>query len=128
LDLELPKVKDVWGTKVTIDLRSKTTSKDILVNPRVTLLFPKIEEGRKEAIFVDITDTQKLTKLLFDSATEKIASTTLLYGSVPVGCLDSPDLMRKRLKAMERFVSGETFEIKRAKTILASPRNCLKEV
>lgn len=128
LNLDLPEVKDVWGTKVAIDLRSKTTSEDILVNPRVTLLFPKIEEGRKEAIFTDITDTRKLTRLLFDNATEKIANTVLLYESIPVGCLDSPDLMRKRLKAMERFVSGKTFEIKRAKTILASPRNCLKEI
>ena len=109
-------------------MRGKTASENILVNPRVTLLFPKIEEGRKEAIFVDITDARKLTKLLFDSATEKIANTVLLYESIPVGCLDSPDLMRKRLKAMERFVSGETFETRRATTILASPKNCLKEV
>jgi len=128
LNLKLPEVKDVWGTKVTIDLRSKTTSEDILVNPRVTLLFPKIEEGRQEAIWGDITDKQKLIKLLFDNATEKIANTALLYDSIPVGCLDSPDLMRKRQNAMERFVTGETFEIRRAKTILASPRNCLKEV
>ncbi|MBA7505570.1 hypothetical protein ES706_04239 [subsurface metagenome] len=128
LDLELPEVKDVWGTKVTIDLRSKATSEDILVNPKVTLILPKIEEGRQEVIVGDITDKRKLTKLLFDNATEKIANTALLYETIPVGCLDSPDLMRKRLKAMERFVSGETFEIKRAKTILASPRNCLKEV
>jgi len=113
---------------VTIDLRSKATSEDILVNPKVTLILPKIEEGRREVIVGDITDKRKLTKLLFDNATEKIANTALLYETIPVGCLDSPDLMRKRLKAMERFVSGETFEIKRAKTILASPRNCLKEV
>ena len=128
LNLELPEVENIWGTKVTIDLSSKATSQDILVSPKVTMLFPKIEEGRQEAIFEDITDKRKLMKLLFDNATEKIANTALLYESIPVGCLDSPDLMRKRLKAMERFVAGETFEIRRAKTILASPRNCLKEV
>jgi hypothetical protein len=128
LNLELPEVKDIWGTKVTIDLTSKATIDDILVNPKVTLLFPKIEEGREEAIFGDVTDKRKLLKLLFDNATEKIAGTTLLYDTIPVGCLDSPYLMQKRLKAMERFVSGEVFEIKRAKTILASPTTCMKEV
>lgn len=128
LNLELPQVEDVWNTQVTMDLRSRTTSEDILVSPKVTLIFPKIEEGRQEAIFIDITDKRKLAKLLFDNATEKIASTALFYEAIPVGCLDSPDLMWKRLKAMERFVSGETFEIRRAKTVLASPRNCLKEV
>ena len=128
LNLRLPKVKDIWNTKVTIDLHGRTTSEDILVNPKVTLIFPKIEEGREEAIFGDITDKRKLVKLLFDNATEKIANTALLYDTIPVGCLDSPELMQKRLKAMEKFVSGELFEIKRAKTILASPTTCMKEV
>ena len=128
LGLKLPDVKDVWGTKATIDLSSKTTSEDILVNPKVTLLFPKIEEGRQEAIFGDVTDKRKITKLLFDNATEKIAQTPLYYDSVPVGCLDSPDLMQKRLKAMQKLASGEVTEIKRAKTILACPTKCLKEV
>lgn len=128
LGLKLPDVKDVWGTKVTIDLSSKTTSEDILVNPKVTLLFPKIEEGRKEAIFGDVTDKRKITKLLFDNASEKIAQTPLYYDSVPVGCLDRSDLMQKRLKAMQKLASGEVTEIRRAKTILASPTNCLKEV
>ena len=128
LNLRLPEVKDVWGTKVTVDLHGKTTSEDILVNPKVTLIFPKIETGRGEAIFEDVTDKRKLVKSLFDNATEKIANTALLYDTIPVGCLDSPELMQKRLKAMEKFVSGELFEIKRAKTILASPTNCMKEV
>ena len=128
LNLKLPDVKDVWDTKVTIDLQSKATSEDILVNPRVSLLFPRIEEGRQEAIFRDIKDKRKLKKLLFDNATEKIANTVLFYESIPVGCLDSPYLMCKRLEAMGRFVEGKTFEIKEAKTILANPRNCLKEV
>ncbi|MFQ6121504.1 MAG: hypothetical protein ACE5LA_00360 [Dehalococcoidales bacterium] len=128
LNLELPKVKDIWNTKVTIDLHSKTTSEDILVNPKVTLIFPKIEEGRDEAIFGDITDKRKLTKLLFDNATEKIAGTVLLYDTIPIGCLDNPYLMQKRLRAMEKFVSGEIFKIERAKTVLASPTTCMKEV
>ena len=128
LNLKLPEVKDVWGTKVTIDLSSKATSEDILVNPKLTLLFPKIEEGREEAIFGDVTDKRKIVKSLFDNATEKIAQTILYYDSFTVGRLDSPDLMQKRLKAMEKLVSGEFTEIRRAKTILACPRNCLKEV
>jgi hypothetical protein len=128
LNLELPDVKDVWDTQVTIDLSGKTTIQDILINPKVRLIFPKIEAGREKAIFKDIQDNRKLKKLLFDNATEKIANTTLLYESIPVGCLDSPYLMKKRLEAMERFINGKTFEIIEAKTILASPSNCWKEM
>jgi len=128
LGLKLPDVQDVWGTKVVVDLSSKTTSEDILVNPKLSLLFPKIEEGRQPAIFGDVTDKRKITKLLFDNATEKIAQTPLLYDSVPIGCLDGPDIMQKRLKAMQKLASGELVEIRKAKTILASPTSCLKEV
>ena len=128
LGLKLPDVKDVWGTKMVIDLSNRTTSEDVLVNPKVSLLFPKIEEGREPAIFGDVTDKRKITKLLFDNATEKIAQTPLYYDSVPVGCLDSPDIMQKRLKAMQKLASGEAVEIRKAKTILASPTSCLKEV
>jgi len=128
LNLELPGVKDVWNTKVTVDLSSRATSEDILVNPKLTLLFPRIEEGREEAVWGDIADKRKLIKLLFDNATEKIAQTILLYDTLVVGCLDSLDLMQKRLRAVEKLVSGEFTEIGRAKTILASPRDCLREV
>ena len=128
LKLELPEVKDVWGTKVVANLRSATTKEDMIVNPRVTLLFPRIEAGRDTAIIQDITDERKLIMMLFGSATEKVAGTILLYGSVPVGSLDTPDLMRKRLRAVERFAAGDGFEIKRVKTILAGTRNCMEGI
>ncbi|MFC2013189.1 hypothetical protein ACFLUE_02765 [Chloroflexota bacterium] len=128
LGVEVPEVKDVWGTKIVIDLSGNTTAKDVLVNPDLTLLFPKIEEGREKAIFGDVTDERKIAKLLFDNATEKIAQTPLYYDSVPVGCLDSSDLMQKRLEAMQKLASGKISKIRKAKTILASPTNCMKEV
>ncbi len=128
LKLELPRVEDVWGTKVVADLHSVTTEEDIIVNPRVTLLFPRIEAGRDTAIIEDITDERKLIMMLFGNATEKIAGTVLLYGSIPIGSLDTPHLMRKRLKAVERFAAGDDFEIKRVKTILAGTRNCMEGI
>ncbi|MFC1937505.1 hypothetical protein ACFLWY_02965 [Chloroflexota bacterium] len=128
LGLELPKVDDVWGTKITIDLGSKETKEDILINPNLSLFFPKIESGRQEAIFGDVKDKRRIVTALFDNANEKIAQTIVYYDSFAVGCLDSPDLWQKRLKAMEKLVYGEYVPIKRAKTILASPTKCLKEV
>jgi hypothetical protein len=128
LGLQLPEAEDVWGTKVTIDLHSVATADDELLSPDVTFLFPRIEAGREVAIVNDVTDKRKLKKMLFDSATEKIGATTLLYESIPVGSFDTPHLMGKRLEAIQRFSSGEGFHIKRAKTILAGPQNCMEGI
>jgi len=128
LGLQLPETEDVWETKITIDLHSVATPDDELLNPNVTLLFPRIEAGREVAIVNDVTDKRKLKKMLFDNATEKIGATTLLYESIPIGSFDTPYLMSKRLEAIERFSSGEVFPIKRAKTILAGPQNCMEGI
>lgn len=127
LKVEIPQVKDVWGTKIAVDATSVSTEQDVIVNPRVTLLFPRIEAGRDVAIVSDIKDRAKLKHLLFNNATEKIAGTTLLYEKIPVDTIDTPELMGRRLKAMERLVSGEV-EILKAKNILAGTNNCMEGI
>lgn len=128
LGLTLPRVSDPWATKIAIDLESVSTASDVLLNPNVVLLFPKIEAGRESAIINDVWDKRRLMHMLFDNATEKIGGTTLLYEKVPVDTFDTPALMRGRLAAMERFVSGEVFPIKRASTILAGPKNSMEGI
>jgi hypothetical protein len=128
LGLTLPETKDPWATKIAIDVESVSTQSDMLLNPKVTLLFPRIEAGRDKAIISDVRDKRRLAHMLFDNATEKIGGTTLLYEKIPVDTLDTPALMKARLAAMERFVCGEVFPIKRAKTILAGSKNCMEGI
>ncbi|MCL4534989.1 MAG: hypothetical protein M1370_07525 [Bacteroidetes bacterium] len=128
LGLVLPEVGDPWATKIAIDLESVSTPSDILLNPNVTLLFPKIEAGRGAAIINEVRDRRRLVHMLFDNATEKIGGTTLLYEVLPLDTFDTPALMRARLSSMERFVSGEAFPIKRARTILAGPKNSMEGI
>ncbi|HEX2987580.1 MAG TPA: hypothetical protein VHS06_05360, partial [Chloroflexota bacterium] len=78
-------------------------------------------------IISDITSQSKLKWMLFNNATEKIGGTNLFYETVVVDTMDTPDLMQKRLKAMERLVSGEV-EILRAKNILAGTHNCMEGI
>lgn len=127
LRIDLPEVEDVWGTKIAVACEAVTTERDVIVNPRVTLLFPRIEAGRDRAIVSDLKNRAKLKHMLFNSATEKIGGTTLLYETIPVDTIDTPELMRRRLEAMERFVSGEV-EIIRAKSILAGTHNCMEGI
>jgi hypothetical protein len=127
LKIDIPEVADVWGTKIAVDCEPATTEKDVIVNPKVTLLFPRIEAGRDSAIVGDVTSRTKLKHMLFNSATEKIGGTVLLYESIPVESMDTPELMERRLQAMDRFVSGDV-DILRAKTILAGTHNCMEGI
>ncbi|MBM4045148.1 MAG: hypothetical protein FJ279_08540 [Planctomycetes bacterium] len=128
LKLRLPKVQDVWATKIPVSLHKNAPKADTIVNPTVSLLFPKIEAGRDKAIVSDVTDKRKLAKMVFDNLTEKIAGTTLLYECLPVGSLDAPDLMARRLATAQRFVNYKAVPIKQAKTILAGAKNCMEGV
>ncbi len=127
LKAEIPKVDDVWGTKIALDFEPLAPKEDVLVNPKLTLLFPRIEAGRDPAIITDIAKRSKLKWMLFNNATEKIGGTNLFYEAVTCDTMDTPDLMAKRERAMERLVSGE-FEILRAKNILAGTHNCMEGI
>ncbi len=127
LGAQIPEVKDVWGTKIAVDFRPLAPETDVLLNPKLTLLFPRIEAGREKAIISDITDRRKLKWMLFNNATEKIGGTNLFYETIAVDTMDTPDLMQRRERAMERLVSGEA-EILRAKNILAGTHNCMEGI
>jgi len=128
LGLNLPATKDVWESKVTVDLSRFAASEDELRNPNLLLLFPHIESGIREPVVQDISNRRSLTKMLFDSATAKIGSTTLLYECLPVPSFDTPELMADRLKVVEEFLDRENPFTRRARRILASPRDCMEGI
>ena len=127
LGAQIPQVDDVWGTKIALDFRPMAPKEDVIVNPKLTFLFPRIEAGRDPAIITDITKRNKLKWMLYNNAVEKIGGSNLFYETIPCDTMDTPDLMAKRERAMERLVSGE-FEIIRAKSILAGTHNCMEGI
>lgn len=128
LGIEIPVVKDPWKEKLTIDLRSKAAKQDVYDNANVTLLFPWIEAGRESPVVREITDERELTRMLFVNASEKIGSTTLLYETLPIGSFDRPSLLANRWKAIRDFAHGDGLNLVAARTVLASPQNCLDTI
>ena len=126
LGLNLPEVENVWGHKLAVDLAQVAPEADELVNPRLSLLFPKIESGRETAVVSDVKPGPKMVKLLFDNASEKIGGTGLLYDHIPLPGTDAPDIAAKRLDGMNRLVHDHTGLIVRAKDILAGTHNCME--
>jgi hypothetical protein len=128
LGLSLPQVEDPWAAKISVDLHGATTEQAELVNPKLSFIFPRIEAGREHAIVHDVARPRTLTRLLFDSASEKIGSTTLLYEELPVTGLDSPALAQARWKAVSQLVAAPRWEIKQARTILAGPESSMEGI
>jgi hypothetical protein len=128
LGLQLPEVEDPWEAKISVSLRSVTTAQAELRNPRLSLIFPRIEAGRERAIVSDVSRPRTLTRLLFDNASEKIGGTVLLYEELPVTGLDDPALASARWAAVSQLVAAPHWEIKQAKTVLAGPTSSMEGI
>lgn len=90
-----------WQDKRAIDLSGYRCQHDELVDPKVVLLFPRIEEGFDSLALEPIEDVRKTAHALFANITEKIAETIILYDQIPQLGLDRPDLAKARLRAAQ---------------------------
>jgi hypothetical protein len=128
LGLALPDTDDPWETKISVPMHSVTTTRAELVNPRISFLFPRIEAGVAHAQIHEVKSPRTLIRLLFDSLSEKIGSTTLICEELPVTGLDSPALAQDRWETVRRLVAAPHWEIKQAKNILAGPKSCMEGI
>jgi hypothetical protein len=128
LQLELPQVESPWEAKISVDLYGATTDTAELVNPTLSFIFPRIEAGREHSLVNDVARPRTLTRLLFDSISEKIGATTLLYEELPVAGLDSPSLAQARWDTVTRLVSARHWTIKQARSVLAGPESSMEGI
>jgi len=124
LKIEIPKVADVWGHKFAIDLNPAAVQPDYLVNPRISVVFPKVEMGRGDPGISAVPKGRGLRRRLFDNLTEKIGSTLLLYDELPVQGFDTSELGRARLAFADEFVN----RITEARSVLTGPEYCMKGI
>jgi len=128
LGLTLPEVEDPWDAKISVHMHKVMAKEPELVNPRLTFIFPRIESGREGAVVSDVRRPEALVKALFDSASEKIGITFLMYEQVPVAGLDTPALQRARMETIRKVVEAPKWEIVQAKNILAGSKSCMEGI
>jgi hypothetical protein len=121
-------VENPWEAKISVDLYGATTDTAELVNPTLSFIFPRIEAGREHSIVNDVVRPRTLTRLLFDSISEKIGSTTLLCEELPVAGLDSPTLAQARWEAVRQLVAAPLWDIKQARSVLAGPKSSMEGI
>jgi hypothetical protein len=124
LKIRIPETSDVWGHKFAVDMRPVSVEADYLVNPRVSIVFPKVEMGRGDPEIDAVPKGRELRRRLFDNLTEKIGSTLLLYDELPITGFDSPELASSRLAFTNKFMDC----IVDARSVLTGPKNCMKGI
>jgi hypothetical protein len=128
LGLTLPQTDDPWGAKFSVSMHSVTTEQAELVNPKISFVFPRIEKGYDHSIVHEINNRRTLTRLLFDSLSEKIGSTTLICEELPVTGLDSPALAQARWETVRHLLAAPHWHIEQASSILAGPKSCMEGI
>lgn len=126
LGLEVPEVDDPWDEKISVDMSGTTTEEATLINPTLSIIFPRIETGYENAIVRAIENPRTITRLLFESASEKIGTSYLLYEEVPLPGLDNPQLAQARIAAVSHLIAAPQWKIKQVKTTLAGPKCSLE--
>lgn len=124
LRITIPETTDTWGHKFAIDLNPVAVESDCLVNPKISVVFPKVEMGRGDPEISEVRRGGALRRKLFDNLTEKIGSTLLLYDDLPVQGLDTPELGKARLAFVDEFMK----RITDARSVLTGPKNCMKGI
>lgn len=125
LQIDMPEVSDVWGYKIAIDMRHIAAAPRYL-NPTVTVVDARVESGRETPIVKTVARKEKVTKILFDNATEKLGYPFILYDVIPVQSLDCPELARQRLQTMQRFV--QEAKLNPVKSVLAGAKTCMEGI
>jgi hypothetical protein len=125
LQVTIPDVADVWGHKIAIDMRH-IAAQPTYLNPKVTIVDARVESGRDTPIVQTVSRKEKIVKILFDNASEKFGSTSLLYDVIPVESLDTPKLMHRRLQTMNRFANEGKLDP--VKSVLAGARDCMEGI
>lgn len=125
--IDTQETEDEWQKKIALDLSSYKTDGDKLMNPSaVTILFPRIEEGRKGFILMPVTDRRKAAKALFDNITQKLSETVILYDRLPVLGFDEEQMARKRLSAAGQLVQHKS--VIQTASVLSNPEECWGEL
>jgi len=124
IGVKFSELKDPWGTKIQVDLSSFQVEREVIINPRIIIVIPRIEEYNKICQYSLIKDYRKLKRILVENVSDKIVTFTSMYEVIPIGALDDLKMRRKRIEFMDRFIKMANIE--KVVSLFASPKNCLE--
>jgi len=115
-----------WLGKVALDLSPYRCREEILCDPEIVILLPRIEEGRRSFELNPLESPSRAVHALFDNIGEKLAETVLLYDILPVPGLDTANLATARRQAVEKLVGSEKTWL--VASVLSRPGLCWGDI
>lgn len=116
---------DLWQQYRSIDFHDISSAADSLVNPPVTILFPRIESNRRVPTRTR-ADSRTIAYSLYENLAEKVSPPSHLYKRVFVPSLDTGEDQVRRMAAAESFIT--TADIRHVWKSLTGPADCLEGV
>lgn len=116
----------VGEAKIGVSFTRVQTRDDVIVNPRMNWLIPRIEAENSKAIFTDIKDEFTLARMLYENASENIVRPRIYYGRLAISLMDYPRSAEHRLSLCRRLVKEAP--ITQAKSIYAGAKTCMTGV
>ena len=126
LGVKLGCAENEWGKKIALDMGRFQTKRDVIENPQLIMILPRVEQGRKEYFSHVEKDSQKVSRVLFENASEKIGQSVLLFEAVPFVCLDNPKSASRRLGAIQALLDYKKLE--KVVSIVSGPEDCWKNL
>jgi hypothetical protein len=126
LEVAFHEVSTPWSTKVQLDFSAFAVPQDVLVDPELTIVIPRIEERLESPQIEPVPEGEwvRIKRGLVENLGDKIGSMALAYETLPIGTLDRPELLAARIGFVDRLLS--TARIRRTVNLFASPLNCLE--
>lgn len=109
--------------KIGVSFARVQTRSDVIVNPRMNWLFPRIEAENSKAVFSDIKDEATLTRMLYENASEMIVRPRIYYGRLALSSIGYPHSDLHRMQLCQRLVRDTVTS--QVKSIYAGPQNCM---
>jgi len=112
--------------KIGVSFTRVQTRDDVIVNPKMNWLFPRIEAESTQAIFTKIRGRDVLAKMLYENASEMIVRPRLYYGRLPLSLIDYPHSSAHRLQLCQRLVRDTVTS--QSLSIFAGANSCMAGV
>lgn len=109
--------------KIGVSFMRVQTRDDVIVNPRLNWLFPRIEAESAKAIFNEVQDEATLVKMLYENASEMIVRPRIYYGRLALSLIDYPSSPLHRLQLCQRLVRETATS--QALSIFAGAKSCM---
>jgi hypothetical protein len=114
-----------WQQYLSVDLKPWQYSGEVIEDPELIILFPRIESGRMEAERYRL-DKEKIAWSVYENLSDKVSPPSYIYKKYFIPSVDDGGDQNNRMKAAQEFINSA--DIRTCWKFLTNPKQCLDAV